>query len=506
MGLTGFCRDTRFVSNSSLEEAAVSSPGRKPGVGSRATLSHGGAAQTVVPVGFCAALSGLFTPYHPYPGREPGGCKNARTSPGGATEITKGKAFRPGRGSLVYKSLPGACAPGYCLIAPPGLRRDIVSLRKQNGFKPARLALITAVVCFALAGLAAPSYAQRGQTSKGDSTAEAELQKGIALTRSGKFNEAIPHFLAAQGQVADASALSFNLALCYVGTGQYRPAIALLNELRSVGGSNANVENLLAQSLLGNGQPEEAYAAFERASRLAPENEKLYLYIVESCMNNGYFDMGLKVVEAGLKRLPRSAPLVFEHGILLARLDFIDEAMQELQKVTKLAPGTDVAYIAAAQKSIFNSDVDEAVRIAREGIRKGKQHFMLLALFGEAVILSGVEPRSQEFTDARAALEQSVALSPTYVSARLSLGKLYLMEKRIDDAIVHLNVARELDPKNSAVYSNLAAAYRRQGDTARAEEMLAILDKLNKEEIERIRNAPGDRKAGYMAKPPTKKK
>jgi hypothetical protein len=56
------------------------------------------------------------------------------------------------------------------------------------------------------------------------------------------------------------------------------------------------------------------------------------------------------------------------------------------------------------------------------------------------------------------------------------------------------------------VYSNLAAAYRRRGDSARAEEMLAILDKLNKEEIERIRNAPGDRKAGNMANPVIKKK
>ena len=50
------------------------------------------------------------------------------------------------------------------------------------------------------------------------------------------------------------------------------------------------------------------------------------------------------------------------------------------------------------------------------------------------------------------------------------------------------------------------AAYRRQGDTPRAEEMLAVLDKLNKEEIERIRNAPGDRKAGNMANPIIKKK
>jgi tetratricopeptide (TPR) repeat protein len=372
--------------------------------------------------------------------------------------------------------------------------------------RAARWALIAAVAWFALAGLSLPAYAQSGRSAQGSSAAEAELQKGIALTRGGKFNEAIPHFLAAQGQVRDDSALSFNLALCYVGTGQYEPAIALLNELRSGDRSNANVENLLAQSLLGNQRPEEAFAAFERAARLAPENEKLYLYIVESCMGHGYYDMGLKVVEAGLKRLPRSARLVFEHGILLAQMDFIEEAMKELEKVSKLAPGSDVAYIAAAQKCIFESEVDEAVNIAREGIRKGNQHFMLLALYGEAVILSGVETGSKEFAEARAALEQSVALSPTYFSARMSLGRLYLMEGRIDDAIVHLEVARELDPKNSAIYSNLASAYRRKGDTARAEEMLAILAKLNKEEVERIRNAPGDRKAGYMSNPVPKKK
>ncbi len=369
-----------------------------------------------------------------------------------------------------------------------------------------RLALITAVVWVALAGAAAPAYAQRSQSGRGNAAAEAELQKGIALTKGGKFGEAIPHFVAAQGQVRDAFALGFNLALCYVGTGQYEPAIALLNELRSNGINNANLENLLTQALLGQGKPEEAFAAFQRASRLAPDSEKTYLYIVESCMGHGYLDMGLRVVEMGLKRLPRSASLVFEHGILLGQMDFVEDAMKELERVPKLAPGSDVAYIAAAQKSIFESNVDEAVRIAREGILKGKQHFMLLALYGEAVVLSGVEAGSPEFEEARAALEQAVALSPTYASARMSLGKLYLMDGRTDDAIVHLNVARELEPKNSAVYSNLAAAYRKRGDTARAEEMLAILDKLNKEEIERIRNAPGDRKAGYVANPVTKKK
>lgn len=378
----------------------------------------------------------------------------------------------------------------------------------RGAVSPRSKALGAAILVAMCLILALPVFArQRGQSGKSNPAAEAELQKGIALTRTGKFSEAIPHFLAAQeqGQVGDSFALRFNLALCYVGTGQNVQAIELLNDIRAGGVNNANVENLLAQSLIGNRQPDEAFAAYQRAARLAPDNEKLYLYVVEAYMDHGYNDMALKVVEAGLKRLPRSASLVFEHGILLAQNDFLEEAMKELDKVPKLGPGTDVAYISAAQKAIFDSDVEQAVRIAREGIDKGKQHFMLLALFGEAVILSGAEPRSEEFADARAALEQAVTVSPRYMSARLSLGKLYLMEGRADDAIVQLNAARELAPRNSAIYSNLAAAYRKKGDTAHAQEILATLDKLNKEEIERIRNAPGDRKAGYMSKPPIKK-
>ena len=179
--------------------------------------------------------------------------------------------------------------------------------------------------------------------------------------------------------------------------------------------------------------------------------------------------------------------------------------MKELEKVPKLAPGSDVAYIAAAQKSIFESNVDEAVRIAREGIGKGNQHFMLLALYGEAVILSGVEPRSRGIRRCPCRSGRAVEVSPTYVSAR-DVSRQAVFD---GEPCGRCHRATECGAGSGSEklrgLSNLAAAYRRRGDTAQAEEMLAILDKLNKEEIERIRNAPGDRKAGYMANPVTKK-
>ena len=108
-----------------------------------------------------------------------------------------------------------------------------------------------------------------------ESQAEEELQKGTALTRTGSFAEAIPHLLAARGRAANDYAASFNLSLCLVATGQPTQAIPILTALRAAGHDNADVNNLLAQAYIGDGQNQKALEAFEQASKLAPENEKL---------------------------------------------------------------------------------------------------------------------------------------------------------------------------------------------------------------------------------------
>jgi Flp pilus assembly protein TadD len=71
------------------------------------------------------------------------------------------------------------------------------------------------------------------------------------------------------------------------------------------------------------------------------------------------------------------------------------------------------------------------------------------------------------------------------------------MEGRLNDAISHLEAARQLNPGNTATYSNLATAYRKQGKLTAAQDTLATLAKLNQAQAAKIRDAPGDRKAGY---------
>jgi tetratricopeptide (TPR) repeat protein len=333
-----------------------------------------------------------------------------------------------------------------------------------------------------------------------DQQAESDLRAGIALTREGRFQQALPHFLSARGRVAETFALEFNLALCYVGTREFKQAIQILKQLGGAqhsGQHSADVDNLLAQALIGDGQQEPALKALRDAAQLSPKNEKLYLLVSEACMDGGFYELGATVLDIGLGNLPESARLHFERGLFRSQMDEINLANRDFELAQKLSPGSDVAYIAAAQQAFLSGDVQKVIRTAREGIAEGHTHYLLLTMLGEALLRAGAIPATtDEFQEAQAALEKAVAEHPGYSSAHIALGRIYLARERIEEAVAQLELARQLDPRNRAVYSALAIAYRRAGQAEKSREALTVLAGLNRQEAARIGSANGGH-AGY---------
>jgi tetratricopeptide (TPR) repeat protein len=386
--------------------------------------------------------------------------------------------------------------------------RSSSSVLRWGTIAVAILAMSLCLLCRAQAPPARPPAPNANQVTQQQSAAapdlqaegaqaQDELRKGTALTRQGLFSEAIPHLLAARGRVANEYAASFNLALCYVGSGEFKKAIPILDDLRRQGHENAEVENLLAQAYVGNEQPKEALASLQKAAAMSPQNEKLYLYVADACTEHQDYDLALKVVAIGLRNLPQSARLHYEHGILLSNLDEFDRAKKDFELVSQLAAGSEIGYVSAAQRDLFEGDVSGATEAAREGIRKGFRTPVLLTILGEALLRSGASPGQPEFSEAQAVLEKAVAERRNDSSSQIALGKLYLVAGRLTDAIAHLEKARQMQPDRPSVYANLARAYQRHGDEQAAQQALATLEKLNLARAEQIRNAPGERKASY---------
>lgn len=339
----------------------------------------------------------------------------------------------------------------------------------------------------------------RSATSSGNETSQAkeELQRGTALTRQGKFKEAIPHLMAARSVLTNVYGLEFNLSLCYLGTGDYDKAISILDKLRQSGRDNADVENLLAQAYVGKGRRHDALAALERATAITPQNEKLYAFVADACADAQDFELGLRVVEVGLKNIPQSARLHYQKAVLLSELDQFDQAKPDFELASKLGQGTEIAYLAGGQEALLEGNVPEGIRIAREGISKGIHNPALLVILGKALVRSGITPGQPEFAEAQSALDKAVSEHSNDAGSQVALGQLYLLAGRVDDAIAHLQAAQQMRPDQTSVYSNLAKAYQRKGDSAHAQEALAKLASLNEAQAEKIRTAPGERKTSY---------
>lgn len=326
-------------------------------------------------------------------------------------------------------------------------------------------------------------------------SANQELQTGTDLTRQGHFREAIPHLLAAQGRVTNEFAADFNLSLCYTATSQFDKAISILTALSSAAHPAAGVYNLLAQAYVGNSQPEQAFTAVQQAAAISPANEKLYILVADACMDHQNYPLGVKVVNLGIENLPHSARLFYERGIFETLLERGDLAAADFAEAAKLVPDTEIAYMAIAQQNLVEGKIPETIAAARQGIAAGHENYILLTLLGEALIRSGVTPGQPEFSEAQTALEKSVAEHADNSRSQIALAKVYLMAGRYDDAITHLEIARQLDPTNTSVYSHLAAAYRQLGQLDQAQKMLAILANLNEAQNAKIRQGASDHKA-----------
>ena len=348
---------------------------------------------------------------------------------------------------------------------------------------------------------AAEIVQQRDSDLRRTDEPRSDLETAIALTRAGKFNEAIPRLLALEGHVADEFAVKFNLALCYVAIGEPAKAIPVLQNLPNDPRRGPNVDNLLAQAFIGNGQPDEALKALERAARKYPNDEKLFLYIADACMAYQDYALGLKAMDLGLQQMPNSAALHYEKAVYLSLLDDFDVAKQEFDKAHELAPDKAIGYVAVAHKDMMGGDIAGALSVAREGVGNKRANYLLLTFLAQALIRSGALPGQPEFNEARNALEKAVAERPNYADSQLGLAEIYRMENRLPDALTHLEAARELEPRSAAVYAGLAKVYRRLGNTTEAAQALEILRAINQEQVARIANAPGEVKAGYGRTP-----
>ena len=318
----------------------------------------------------------------------------------------------------------------------------------------------------------------QGHPSADDADASRELETGTQLTRRGYLQQAIPHLLAAQQAGINPYAAGVNLGICYLGTGNYPRAIAVLQATKASGPDRAAVDNLLAQAYIGNAQPQDALRSFQRAAAATPKDEKLYDYLADACTDHRNYSLGLEIVDRGLLELPESARLHYEKALFQSQLGRFEEGKPEFERAAQLAPDSYIGFLALVQKDLYEDNLSAADKVLHEALRTGHRDYRMLSLLGTVLLHEGAAPGDPQFAEAQSALEQSAQQNPDYSATQIALGRIYLMQNQPQKAVDHLEIGRRLEPDNPAVYSSLASALDQLGEHDQARLMRQQIGRL----------------------------
>ena len=324
-----------------------------------------------------------------------------------------------------------------------------------------------------------------GQIETAKLTSRWQFHFGLVLAQHQLFQEAVPFFQSSISNNSDFYDAAFDLAICYVETKQYSRAIDALNRLVDHGYKTAELYNLLSESYEGDQQTQQAIDALREAVQLSPQDENSYVALTALCTKYEAYDLALEIIQTGLNYQPQSHRLTWQRGVVHLMQEKYDLAEQDFQLASQLSPQQNLSDIALGVNYMAKGDYEKAVEVLRQRTKEKPADATLHYFLGVDLLRLGAEPGTAALVEAQTEMEKSVELDPRVVAPRVELGKIYLRENRVAEAIRSLEAAHVLDPNDRSACAQLAVAYRRQGKPELAAPLLEALKRLNDEERQR---------------------
>lgn len=334
-------------------------------------------------------------------------------------------------------------------------------------------------------------------------------------------SDALPHFKASQALFASSPKLQEGYAFCLMSTGdaaaaatnyqavldahpddtvRYNLAIVLwklhgpdaaLQALQPLLSDEAPAEVLRLGAQLNEevGHTPEAVQLLRDAILREPKNQDNYLRFAQLSFTHNSCQVGIDMLNAGLRQLPEASRLYLARGVLEVQISQMSKAIADFETAHRLEPQLSLAMDAIGILRSQQHDSDASLKLFEEEAHRHPADSLLQYLYAEA--LAEAPPENDTLSHAIAAAEQSVKIEPGYQPARDLLAQLYLRANEPEKAAAQAEAAQKIDPTDeAAVYQELMAR-RRLGEMDKAEELAHKLAELRKKNAEQQRQGKG---------------
>jgi tetratricopeptide (TPR) repeat protein len=297
---------------------------------------------------------------------------------------------------------------------------------------------------------------------------------GIAAFHQGRYSIALAKLQAAAKTSPDPTTLTF-LALTQAALNDCQSAIPTLTHVpESAGPAIQRMAGLAAAKCYS--QSNDDLAAFTTLHRLQLKfpNDPDVLYLTAKLHMKAFNDATFAMFQraASSYRVHELSAEIFEVE------NRYPEAVAEYQRAIELNPNAPDLHFRLGRALLLQShsaeSLDQAAKAFQSELELSPEDGACEFQLGQISQVQG------NTAVAQAHFERAVALSPTFVQALLSLGKLKADQKHYDEAIQLLSRAAQLQPANEAAHYALLTTYRNTGQMDKAQKEKAILDSLQK--------------------------
>ena len=307
---------------------------------------------------------------------------------------------------------------------------------------------------------------------------------GYCLVETKNFNRAVQVFQQLQELLPDRTYPKYDLAVVLVSAKQYEAAISVLAPLLGDDQKDPDILSLASQAYEATKNTPTAVALLRRAIVLSPTTPDYYVMFASLCLDHDSFQVGVDMVNVGLKNIPDNPSLYISRGLLYVELAEFDKAEQDFARVEQLDSAQSLGSYALDLTEVQRNNPDAALAKVRFQLKAHPDDPLLNFFLAQSLMNHSPDPGSDDFRQAMSAVMKAIKLKPDYVPARDLLASMYTHAGHYDLAIEQCRIALQRAPSDETATYHLLIALKHSGGSDELPALAKRLAQLHKESLQ----------------------
>jgi tetratricopeptide (TPR) repeat protein len=308
---------------------------------------------------------------------------------------------------------------------------------------------------------------------------------GYCLVETRQLDRAVPVFEQLVSLLPDRSYPKYDLALVLVSAKQYERAIKILEPLLTDDQKDPDILSLASQAYEAQKDTPRAVALLRQAIVLSPKTPSYYAAFASLCLEHDSFQVGIDMMNVGLKYVPDDPSLYLARGLLYVELAQFNQAEADFGRVEKLSSFESLGSYALDLTEVQRNDPEQALAKVRVQLKSHPDDPLLNYFLAQSLMNQSPDVDSDVFKEALRAALTAAKKKPDYVPVHDLLASIYMHAGEYSLAIDECHEALRYDPSDETATYHLLISLKHTGQTDELNALSKRLAQLHRESLQR---------------------